>query len=110
MVVLEELCTVSIAGEASETAETTVPVLEDHLTETSHSVMIDGQTVDYTVTTGTMAMDTNLGQYEIFFTAYTKDGAEYTLYHLLTIRPVTCFICTSRLWNSSVQMRRNGFP
>lgn len=49
---------------------------EDHLVETQHSAVIDGREINYTATAGTIAMDTDQGQYEIFFTAYTMDGTE----------------------------------
>ena len=50
--------------------------LKDKLVETSHSTGIAGKQIGYTATAGTIAMETSLGQYEIFFTAYTLDGVE----------------------------------
>ena len=57
-------------GEASR------PVLTDNLVETKHSMEIGGKQIDYTATTGTIALENELGQYEIFFTAYTVDSAD----------------------------------
>ena len=50
--------------------------LTDNLVETKHSIQIGGKQIDYTATTGTIALESDLGQYEIFFTAYTADGAD----------------------------------
>ena len=60
------------------------PPSQDNLIETTGSVTVAGQQIDYTATTGTFAMDTELGQYEIFFTAYTRNGIED-----LSQRPIT---------------------
>lgn len=46
--------------------------------------MIHGQKIPYTATTGTMALSSSLGQYEIFFTAYTRSDVDD-----LTQRPIT---------------------
>jgi len=48
----------------------------DNLSVTEHSATINGKTLDYTATAGTMVMSTNLGQCEIYFTAYTANGVE----------------------------------
>ena len=60
------------------------PALQDNLVVTEHSAVIHGQSIPYTATTGTMALSTDLGQYEIFFTAYTRSDVKD-----LTTRPVT---------------------
>lgn len=75
--------TVSFAEEETVDQEISQPV-QDQLLEAHRSVLIEGQEIDYTVTAGTIAMDTELGQYEMFFTAYTKDGVED-----LSERPIT---------------------
>ena len=49
--------------------------LKDNLVETKHSIEIGGKQIDYTATTGTIALESDLGQYEVFFTAYTVDSA-----------------------------------
>lgn len=49
---------------------------EDHLVVTQHTAVIQGQEIAYTATVGTMAMSTALGDYDLFFAAYTKDGTE----------------------------------
>lgn len=76
-------CCTALAEDAEE-----APALPaDNLVVTEHSTTINGRAIDYTATTGTIAMDTDLGQYEIFFTAYTlKDVAD------IAARPITfCF-------------------
>ena len=68
----------AVAGYAEE-AESSAPkaqALQDNLVVTEHSAMIQGQSIPYTATTGTMALSSDLGQYEIFFTAYTRSDVE----------------------------------
>lgn len=60
----------------SESEAAAAPLPADNLVVTEHSATIDGTAVDYTATTGTMVMETTLGQYEMFFTAYTLKGVE----------------------------------
>jgi carboxypeptidase C (cathepsin A) len=61
------------------------PIPKDNIVTTKHSVKIGGQTVKYTVTTGTMVLKEEIHdkdkdaeiekpRAQIFFTAYTKDG------------------------------------
>ena len=64
----------SLCALAEEAAPAPLP--GDNLVETTGSVTIADTQIDYTATTGTIAMDTDLGQYEIFFTAYTRNGVE----------------------------------
>ena len=63
------------------------PVASDHLVESKHTISIDGNTIEYTVTTGTIVLreetpdrekDFEAGQpkAEFFFVAYSKDGIE----------------------------------
>ena len=66
--------------EAAEAA----PAGQDDLVVTEHEAVIQGQRVPYTATTGTMAVTSNLGQYEIFFTAYTRTDTED-----FSTRPIT---------------------
>jgi len=49
---------------------------EDRLVVTHHTATIQGQEIAYTATAGTMAMSTALGDYDLFFVAYTLDGVE----------------------------------
>lgn len=49
---------------------------EDRLVVTRHTATIQGQEIAYTATAGTMAMSTSLGDYDLFFVAYTLDGVE----------------------------------
>ena len=57
---------------------------EEDLVITKHTSVINGKKIDYTATTGTIMMDNEYGQYEMFFTAYTADGTED-----MSERPVT---------------------
>ena len=45
----------------------------DHLVTTKHTVSVRGLSLDYSVTAGTMVVDTAGGKCEIFFAAYTVD-------------------------------------
>jgi len=60
---------------------------QDNLVQTQHSVVINGEQINYTVTTGTIVLREEEGnrekesegfraKAEIFFIAYTKDGVE----------------------------------
>lgn len=60
------------------------PAPKDNLVETKHTITIGGKEIKYTVTTGTMVLkedtldkdvDVEKSRAQIFFTAYTKDGA-----------------------------------
>ncbi len=57
-------------------AEDAAAVRADNLVTTSHTATIKGEEISYTATAGTIAMDTELGKYDMFFIAYTKDGVE----------------------------------
>ena len=72
------------AEEQPEASAPAAQVLQDNLVVTEHEAVIQGQRVPYTATTGTMALSSSLGQYEIFFTAYTRSDADD-----LTQRPIT---------------------
>ena len=61
---------------AQEAVEEAASLPEDNLSVTQHSTTINGKTIDYTATAGTMVMSTDFGQYEIFYTAYTVNGVE----------------------------------
>ena len=50
--------------------------LQDNLVTTKQSVTIGGKTLEFNATAGTIALETDMGQFEIFFTAYTLDGVE----------------------------------
>ena len=52
----------------------------DTLVATKHTAKIAVKTIDYTATAGTMVMNTVLGQYEIFYIAYTADGTDEDMY------------------------------
>ncbi|MBR4182558.1 MAG: hypothetical protein IKQ56_01925 [Lachnospiraceae bacterium] len=68
--------------EANTDADT--KTYSDDLVTTKHSAVIQGQVIDYTATAGTMVVDSGDGKCEIFFIAYTKDGATD-----MTQRPIT---------------------
>ena len=83
--------------------------LTDNLVETKHSIEIGGKQIDYTATTGTIALESDLGQYEVFFTAYTVDSASCrTTCPSPTIPPVICSTCMSRPWSNSGRMPKPG--
>ena len=63
------------SADATMAPEAAAPA-EDNLVVTEHTATIGGKALDYTATTGTMVMDTDLGQYEIFFVAYTAKDVE----------------------------------
>ena len=63
------------------------PVVTDHLVESKHKIKIDGNEIEYTVTTGTMVLreetpdrekdfEGEKPRAEFFFVAYSKDGLE----------------------------------
>ena len=52
------------------------PALQDNLVTTKQRVTIGGKELEFTATAGTIALKTDMGQFEIFFTAYTLDGAD----------------------------------
>ncbi|MBE5790019.1 MAG: peptidase S10 [Clostridiales bacterium] len=68
------LLTLSLSAALSEAAERASR--EDRLSVTQHTATIQGKEIDYTVTAGTMAMSTALGDYDLFFTAYTLNDVE----------------------------------
>ena len=55
----------------------------DNTSVTHHTAVIAGETIEYTATAGTMALSSDLGKYELFYVAYTKDGKD------AASRPVT---------------------
>ncbi len=78
----------------NEAKKKDLPEPEDNLVETQHSVVIGGEEIRYTVTTGTIVLKEEgdrekesegyKPKAEMFFIAYTKDGVEDK-----TARPVT---------------------
>ena len=48
----------------------------DHLVTTRHSIAVRGRSLDYSVTAGTMVVDTAGGKCEIFFAAYTVEETD----------------------------------
>jgi carboxypeptidase C (cathepsin A) len=71
---------------ASDKAPALPPKAEDHIVTTSHRVVIGGQEIRYTATSGTMILRDEDGnpKASIFFTAYTRDGVKD-----LARRPIT---------------------
>lgn len=63
----------------TETSEQTVsdaPDVQDDLVTTGHTAVINGKEIAYTVTAGTMSVETGGEQCEFFFRAYTKDDVD----------------------------------
>src|SRR4051812_29521448 len=62
------------------------PLLQDNLVETKHSITLNGQTISYTVTTGTLvlkeeeekegAAEGEKPKASVFFIAYTRDEVD----------------------------------
>ena len=65
---------------AQESSEKEIPpkVPETSLSVTSHAIQLNGEPLKYTATAGYLLIneDTEKPKANIFFTAYTKDGAE----------------------------------
>ena len=72
---------------------------EDRLSVTHHTTEIQGKEIAYTVTAGTMAMSTSLGDYDLFFTAYTLDGVEDP-----AARPTPSPITAGRAWRQRLSI------
>ena len=68
------LLSFSFSGALAETGG--VASREDQVSVTGHTATIQGKEIAYTVTAGTMAMSTELGNYDLFYTAYTLVGSE----------------------------------
>ena len=66
------LLAVSLTGAVAEAGE----AHEDHLVITQQTAMIQGKEIAYTTTAGTMAMSTDLGEYDLSFIAYTVNDTE----------------------------------
>ena len=52
---------------------------EEAFSETQHSIVVDGETIDYTATAGRIVLKEehdDAKKASFFFTAYTKDGAD----------------------------------
>ena len=64
-----------IAAVSAQDSENSAPSGDD-LTEVKMTVTAGGKEMNVTAVSGLMAMDTDLGTYEIFFTAYTADDVE----------------------------------
>ena len=70
--------------QAPEQATPEVAAPQDKLVTTSHTAVIQGEKIDYTVTVGTMAVQTGGAACEFFFRSYTRDGVEN-----IAERPIT---------------------
>src|ERR1051325_7775497 len=64
-------------SESAPRVETAGPA-EEKVSQTSHTVRIDGREIKYTATAGTLPIRLDNGQVaaRMFFVAYTKDGEE----------------------------------
>ena len=69
---------------ASEAAAPQDAPPQDELVTTRHSAVIQGEEIGYTVTVGTMAVQTDGEACEFFFRSYTRDGVKNT-----AERPIT---------------------
>ena len=75
----------SICFSAFAQPDTTRSPQDPPLSVTQHSITVDGQTINYTATTGYLVLRTeqDSAQAKIFFTAYTRNDSD------LTQRPIT---------------------
>jgi len=69
------LLSFSFSGALAETGG--VASREDHVSVTGHTATIQGKEIAYTVTAGTMAMSTELGNYDLSFTYYPSGHMFY---------------------------------
>lgn len=75
-------CALTLPALAADTPPPTVatalPVPKETSSVTQHSVTIDGQSIKYTATAGTLLVDNDQGKPigSFFYVAYTKDGAD----------------------------------
>lgn len=72
------------AADNTTKAADTASSSADNLVQTSHSAVIQGKTVNYTATTGTMSVSSGGEKCDVFFIAYTLDDVSD-----LTSRPIT---------------------
>ncbi|MDP1835004.1 MAG: hypothetical protein Q8K75_03650 [Chlamydiales bacterium] len=94
----------SLCAESPERDEP-APPFKDNLITTQSSVNIGGRPVDYTATTGTIALKDDQGKPKanLFFVAYTKDGVDD-----LSKRPVT-FVTNGGPGSSAVWLHLGVF-
>lgn len=69
---------------------------------TEHSVVINGKTVNYTATVGKMPIANELGEYELYFNAFTKSGVKD-----VSKRPIT-FVFNGGPGSSSIWLNIGG--
>ncbi len=98
-ILLLPLC---VLGEEEKAADA-APLPKDNLVETTHSVTIKGTPLEYTATTGTICMHNDLGDYEVFFTAYNVEAPDDA-----SPRPIT-FIFNGGPGSSSVWLHMGLF-
>ncbi|MDE1887494.1 MAG: peptidase S10, partial [Gammaproteobacteria bacterium] len=86
------------------TAAAALPVPKETSSVTRHSLTIDGQTIKYTATAGTLLVDNDKGDPigSFFYVAYTKDGAD------LNRRPLT-FLFNGGPGSSSIWLHMGSF-
>ncbi len=74
--VLLACCLLMLSLPAALSEVTATASREDRLSVTRHTATIQGKEIAYTATAGTMAMSTDLGDYDMFFTAYTLNDVD----------------------------------
>lgn len=75
---------------------------KDEFVTTEHSVVIDGKTVNYTATVGKMPIVNELGEYELYFNAFTRSGIKN-----VSKRPIT-FVFNGGPGSSSIWLNIGG--
>lgn len=94
----------AFASDAPAAASHTLPVPKETSSVTQHSLTINGETLHYTATAGTLLVDNDNGKPigSFFYVAYTKDGAD------LNRRPVT-FLFNGGPGSSSIWLHMGSF-
>src|SRR5207245_9172345 len=66
------------AGESASPREECAGAAEEKISQTSHTIRLDGREIKYTATAGTLPIRLDNGQVvaRMFFVAYTKDGED----------------------------------
>jgi carboxypeptidase C (cathepsin A) len=90
---------------AAKSADTATPVPKEEKVVTQHNVSINGQTIRYTATAGTLLLRDDKGDptASVFYVAYTKDGVGD-----LAHRPVT-FLYNGGPGSSSIWLHMGAF-
>ena len=92
------------ADAPTQPAAQALPIPKETSSVTQHSVTIDGQTIKYTATAGTLLVDNDKGKPigSFFYVAYTKNGTDFSR------RPLT-FLFNGGPGSSSIWLHMGSF-